>query len=259
MHEGLKKIHAGEFAWHAYFHAEVQSLLRKGVMPPIGEGFRRFLAAPSVVTSFENVLANEITEGKTEPYDSHPPLVERLAAIKKMPQGLNGHASESALELLENPPELEQKFLWMIDASLKEKTFTYVDWDDLGEKVTIPNWRLLVSVNAKILQAMTPESIPQQLKRLPAFAREIPDPPGELLNYEQSESRAVYLLGVSVGLRLLEQGWRMHAQPGDYYLYKGEEHADVVGKLEAITKGEMSGEQWFAQCEKWGIAGLSLA
>src|SRR5262249_32032318 len=102
MHEGLKKIHAGEFAWHAYFHAEVQSLIRKGVMPPIGEGFRRFLAAPSVVTSFENVLANEITEGKTEPYDSHPPLVERLAAIKKMPQGLNGHALESALELLEN-------------------------------------------------------------------------------------------------------------------------------------------------------------
>src|SRR5262249_9765832 len=128
MKEGLKKLHAAMFPWVMYWGMEIQGLVDKGVVPPIGEGFEKFLAAPDLAPEFEKAILAQIAEEKTEPYDSHPALGERIAAIERLPKIAMRADSDIAADLLENPLEVEQKFLRSMNPKLREKAFNFVEW-----------------------------------------------------------------------------------------------------------------------------------
>src|SRR5262249_46629027 len=71
---GLRKIHGGGLAWPTYWNTEVAPLLGDGYIPPIGDGFVKFLAAPKIAEQVALRLQQELAEAKTDPYDTHPPL-----------------------------------------------------------------------------------------------------------------------------------------------------------------------------------------
>jgi hypothetical protein len=77
----------------------------------------------------------------------------------------------------------------------------------------------------------------QTVKALPAIldsiappAAKIPDPPGMLLTREQRAERAVAALQTALAVCLLERGWQLHAAPGDFWLYRGDDKV-IVGEL----------------------------
>jgi heat shock protein HtpX len=82
--EGLRKIHGASMAWGPYWNAEVVPVLNQGCRPAIADGFSRFLAAPQIEVQVTKGIENEIAEGKTEPYDTHPPLRDRIRAIARL-------------------------------------------------------------------------------------------------------------------------------------------------------------------------------
>jgi hypothetical protein len=43
-------------------------------------GFRRFVVAPQISKVIEQKIEQELREAKTQVYDSHPPLCDRIAA-----------------------------------------------------------------------------------------------------------------------------------------------------------------------------------
>jgi len=83
--DGLRAIHAAGPAWGSYWASEVSPILSNGRIPPLGEGFARFLASPVVAPQVETNVQKELREGKASPYDTHPPLRERIAAAEQLP------------------------------------------------------------------------------------------------------------------------------------------------------------------------------
>ncbi|MEU4351084.1 hypothetical protein [Streptomyces sp. NPDC023838] len=84
------------------------------------------------------VLSREPSTEPTSPYDSHPPLAERVARIEALPDdGRAGQAARPALELLADAnaalTALEQAVLTSQALALKR-----VDWEDLvHESMTV--------------------------------------------------------------------------------------------------------------------------
>jgi hypothetical protein len=60
-------------------------MLNSGFLPSIAGGFGQLLAAPAIAKQVEKGIEKEMREGKTKPYDSHPPLRDRVAAAVAEP------------------------------------------------------------------------------------------------------------------------------------------------------------------------------
>ena len=74
MVQGLRKIHGASMAWAPYWNSEVAPVLDQGCKPAIADGFPRFLAAPQIEVQVTKGIEREIAEGKSGPFDTHPPL-----------------------------------------------------------------------------------------------------------------------------------------------------------------------------------------
>ena len=72
-------------------------------------------------------------EEATDPYDSHPSLPERIAAVDGMPDG-EPDDSPAAIALLASPDEVERRLLdFLLGDAAGE--FRPVDWQDVGAEV----------------------------------------------------------------------------------------------------------------------------
>ena len=233
-------------------------MVEQGFFPAVGAGFAKFLDAPKIAPQVADAIEKEIAEGKTQPYDSHPPLRERLAALEKMPDNAGPIDDAPAVELLENPREAEWKLLEALNPKLKDKRMPFVDWHEKAERVVIPNWKREIALNASVFAGMTTETLPAAVKEMPQLARKFPDPKGELPTPDQRTERGIYIVSVAAALLLLERGWSLEAQPGDFYIYRAQERVSVNESIRRLWKGELSAEEWNARCDHWGIRGMNM-
>jgi hypothetical protein len=101
-------------------------------------------------------------------------------------------------------------------------------------------------------------SLPEVVKKLPQMGSKIRDPRGMLLAPQQRAQRAGQLLGMALGLALLERGWELEAQPGSFFLAKGTERINPPALIEELSEGKISPENWMKMCEEFGIVDLEL-
>ena len=95
-------------------------MLQAGSRPPLAEGFNRFVASSEVSGIIARSVEIESTEGKTDPYDTHPSLPERIAAARNLPPGEPRANDPKAVTLLNNVKELEKDlFVAMADEFLR--------------------------------------------------------------------------------------------------------------------------------------------
>ncbi|WP_037576873.1 M48 family metallopeptidase [Phaeacidiphilus oryzae] len=79
-----------------------------GLLPTADEflgGFRHLLADPERAAELEK-LRREPPETETSPFDTHPPITARIAAIEAMPDDGRGRDTGSALSLVADPAAL---------------------------------------------------------------------------------------------------------------------------------------------------------
>ncbi len=256
--EGLRKTHAGAMAWSTYWNTEVLPVLQLGCIPPIGDGLLRFLAAPQIAEQIVRGTEQEIAEGKTKPYDTHPPLRDRIAAIQAMPADSREQSKEPALSLLKDPESAELRFLQSLNPNLPKEGLRPVKWKETGSMVTIPAWKAWVREYAALLNGICPESLSETVKGLSTIGARIRDPKGMLLRPEQRKQRAMHLLGSALGLVLVEKGWQLESQPGEFFLHRGTEKLNVFDLINQLAGGKIPDEVWWQRCKAWGIAGSPL-
>jgi Zn-dependent protease with chaperone function len=257
--QGLRKIHGAAMAWGPYWNSEVVPVLNQGCKPAIADGFSRFLASPQVEVQVTKGIEKEIAEGKTGPYDTHPPLRDRIAAIEKLGAKPGEQDEELAISLLEQPAVTELQFLELMNPKLPRNSLRPVGWDDIGQTVTIPFWKATVGEYAPLMVGITARSLPEVVKKLPQMGSKIRDPRGTLLTPSQRTQRAGQVIGMALGLAMLEQGWTLVAQPGSAFFAKGAERINTWSLIEELAEGKVSAEEWAKMCEELGIADLSLA
>lgn len=103
-----------------------------GLLPTADEflgGFRHLLADPDRASELD-ALRVELPDREASPYDSHPPLAERVAAIESLPEDPRGRDSGSAAVLLRDPAQV---FAAVARAYWKpeNRTRQQVDWATL--------------------------------------------------------------------------------------------------------------------------------
>jgi heat shock protein HtpX len=178
--DGLRTIHGAAPAWQAYFNSEVVPVLRGGGMPALGDGFSRFLEAPTVSQRVEEIIQKEIREGKGSPYDTHPPLRERIAAAQNLPASSLADDTRPASSLLEQEAA-ELRFIQTMNPDLPVGSLRHVSWDEVGPKLTIPGWRQSAAELGSTFNGVSVESIPDAIPKLPEIGSRLPDPKGMLL------------------------------------------------------------------------------
>ncbi len=112
--ERFQSVHRASVAIPAYW-AEVGRILNAGYRPPIAEGFARFLAASNIKEALATRLAKELEEPHTTPFDSHPPLRDRLAAAGALPQAEQAGGDLPAISLIEDMSSLEVHVLEILN------------------------------------------------------------------------------------------------------------------------------------------------
>jgi heat shock protein HtpX len=253
--EGLRLIHKASLAWAPYWHSEVAPLLGGGNIPQIGQGFLQFVQAKGVAQVVERELQKEIAEGKGDPYDTHPPLRDRIAALEKYPAVERQLEITPALQLLNDPLEMERVFVKTMNPGVRE--LRAVSWDEVGVKVKIPGWREFVCEYSALLEG-TVGSLPEEVKRLREIGSRMRDPKGMLLDQKQKLEQASHLLGTSVALALVDHGWTLHAQPGVFHFCRAESKINPFEAVDEIVEAKVSREQWLERCQEMQIADLPL-
>ena len=60
-------------------------MLNSGYLPPLIAGFAKFVAGEAMQARIAHSIRTEEAEGQSTRYDTHPPLRERVAALKTLP------------------------------------------------------------------------------------------------------------------------------------------------------------------------------
>jgi len=256
--QGLRLIHGAALAWPSYWNSEVAPVIGQGSIPPIGLGFASFLKAPNIADQVDKAVADELAEGKTSPFDSHPPLKDRLSALQHLSFPEISADSLPAISLLSDAVAAELLFIETCNPDIPRGSLRQVQWSEITDKVTLPAWRSSVSSHLHLLQGYTIGHLPGAIRDLSKFAQQIKDPPGMLLTPAQRIERAAHLLAVATALCLIENGWVLNAHPGTIYLQRGDEQLNVFTLVRDLRSGALTLESWEAKCRALGIAELRL-
>ena len=250
MASALRKVHGAAVAFHRYWGAEVSPVLNSGYLPPLASGFAKFVQVESVSANVARSIEAEEAEGQSDPYDTHPPLGERVAALKSQPQGSNGDARPAA-SLLGDPQRWERRLL---AASINEdwaRSLKPVAWDKVIETVYVPMWRQGLSENARILSGIT-------LTRLP-FAGRFTPTGGVLGESEETALNQLHIVNMAVSLALLDAGWTVSTSPGEEIVFRREGcEVRPFAELMGVAMGKVTPDQWAVRCVELGIDGVVL-
>ena len=259
--DALKAVHAAGMAFDPYWHSEVVPAISNGFRPPLADGFRRFIEVPAIATNVETALSHEIAEGKVDPYDTHPPLRERIAALETGPvhDPVTSDDRAAAISLLENVSALEDA---LVDGMVRDEfrgKLAPISWEEAGDRLWIPVWREHAHANSERLEGMTPNQLPT----LAADPRGTAERLG-LVRDRNAPDEAVaqdlgHVVGTALAMVLHNRGFAVHALPG--HAVELERDGLTIRPFAALgdlTSGTLTPDAWLAQCAQAGIGSVDL-
>jgi Zn-dependent protease with chaperone function len=259
MVRGLTAVHGAGQSFGHYWSGEAVPVLSAGFLPSLTDGFRRFLDEKPVAEAVARSVAEEMAEGKTDPYDTHPPLRERIATLGGPPRGDAPRGEPSALTLLDDVPVLERRLLATMageDAVAKLKP---VGWEEAGDRVFLPQWRAAVQKHASGLGGLTPAALPQRARSLHELARTVLGLNARGPVPDEKVEEAAGVVGCALAVALHARGHSLRCVPGAPITFQeGERLVEPFGVLAALAEGRLSAPEWQAACGAFGIAEVDL-
>jgi hypothetical protein len=205
--EALRRIHAYGPSFDAFWENEVAAVLRAGRRPPVVHGFGEYLRTEPIDKASSDFLEQQMKE-KTDRYDSHPSLSERLDALEACEPG-EPDGSRSALELLREPDALERELLAALvhpDAA----ELPALQWEDVADEVYLARARAMRAEYGDVLGDARVADLSDLTRELGRIAgtlqRREPELPVEAAN-----NFAATLLAEALLAALADDGWTVEA------------------------------------------------
>lgn len=260
--EGLKKIHGAALAYSGYWSSEVEPVLRAGFLPPIADGFQRFVAAKTVATALSDAVERAMQEPESDPYDTHPPLRDRVNALRALPEGGQFADEPPAITLMAGVQRLEGELLLdTVAGAVEVRRLTPVEWNEVGDRVYIPMWEAWVQSHGADLLGHTIDSIAEEagtLRDAVANVRATQDEERYSAEAERIRNR-ISTLGAAFALALTRLGWSIRAQPGEPILMRGPSGTiDPFRTVQALASGELDATAWRTRCVELGTVDVSM-
>jgi len=253
--EALIAVHGAALAYNAYWEQELIPVLTNGYRPPIAAGFSHFLGAGPVAEAVSKQVKTDMSRGVADPYDSHPPLHERIAALHG--DGQPAPAEARAVSLLRDVERLEWELLQMLFADpQKAKQLQSVEWEETGPRVFLPVWRDESAKHAEPFRELRAMDVPRfyasadTLQRL-KFTHLLPD------DRERAVRNAI---GCGIAARLYDAGWICDARPGRPVVFaKDSRTFEPFALAHQLGTVGFTDEEWATACERAGISAMTLA
>jgi len=254
--DALISVHGAALAYTAYWQQELIPVLTNGYRPPIAAGFSHFLGAESVAAAVSKQIKTAMNRGVADPYDSHPPLNERILALRK-PRGGAAKNDVRAVTLLRDVRRLEWELLQTLFADpQKAMQLQSVEWEETGPRVFLPVWRDESAKHAEPFRRLRAVDVPHfynaadTLQRL-RLTHLLPD------DRERAVRNAI---GCGIAARLYDDGWNCDVRPGRPVMFgkEGRTFAPFALAHQLGTLG-FTGEEWARACESAGISEMTLA
>lgn len=257
LSEGLKLIHGAAFAFDAYLMSEVVPALKAGYRPPVADGFGRFLKAKDISTGIA-ALIDAVAAAESDPYNSHPPLNERIAAIAHFPEDADADGT-LALTLLRNLDESEGKLMAYIVSDYAGKGFKPVSWDEIVQIVWVPGWRARAHERRQWLKGLTPTAILELATDNSALAVRLRYAAHTGVTKDQHRAQAALVFGSALSLALHSTGWQLQTAPGEPVVFEshGVSITPFIDPGELIS-GTFNYGEWADICARGGISNLDL-
>jgi Zn-dependent protease with chaperone function len=257
--EGLRSVHRVAPAFTHYWYAEYVPVLRAGFIPPFADGFAQFVRDERIAANMDRYLEQQMTSSQSDPYDTHPPLKERIAALAELPPGSDAMNESPAVSLLEDVGNLERELMAQAMGADQAASATLLDWDAVGTTVYVPQWHELVQSNASALQGLTPEALITLTSDLRTFGKAFVDYLGDKPDNDGAEPLALAVVGAALTLLLIAQGARLNFKPGQGVSVELRGHfVDPFSVLPRLKDGSLTAAAWGDQCAELGIARTQL-
>jgi heat shock protein HtpX len=258
--DGLCSVHRVAPAFDYYWRNECAPVLSAGFLPPLADGFDRFVRARHISASMDEQLEVQLSGGNSDPYDTHPPLRDRIAAIAHLPHGPAQGQELPAASLLDDVPALEKELLAKLAGTDEAGRLKQIVWDEVGACVYIPLWARLVGLNANRLKSVTPDSLGSVATNLRVFGKTLVDPANEPPDDDNAEALANAVVGAAMALLLIQRGGQVDIEPGhEVSVNFGAYSLKPFGLLPTLKNDRATSDTWIAQCAEVGIAGIELA
>ena len=248
---GLQKVHGAALAFKSYWDVELVPVLSAGFRPPVAEGFARFMQCSRIALAVDTAVDKEMQEEQANPYDTHPPLRQRIAAVQDLPEQACPAEAPAAISLLEDVPGLERSLLSAVAGLEAVSKLSEARWEDTGSAVFIPIWRRLVRECSGVLSGVKPESLSEMV--VPSLkARLGLSPPDEIERRNAAIAAALTLAAIDRGA-VLECDLGMPVA-----VMRGSVRVQTFDVLADLASGKLNAAEWIEQCATLGIAGVEL-
>ncbi len=253
--EGLTRVRGAAAAYGAFVEGELQPLVSKGLLPPVGLGFQQFLAAERIATQVTRLVS---TPTETDPHDSHPPLEQRIAAAQKLRGPVRAVDPRLGIELVRNVAALEVALAraWTDEA----QPLKTIGWEQSSAPLEA-QWRAAVESRAAHFPGVTLASIAPELPALRTLAQRQHGVEAVAGSSDETiKSWARQVLTEVLFVLLLEQQYAVSNRPGKPYLFtRNGEHLEPGELVNGYLAGEVSAETWRTQLEALGVSRHDLA
>ncbi|HEX4950057.1 MAG TPA: M48 family metallopeptidase [Blastocatellia bacterium] len=261
--DGLRLVHGAGGAFDAYWHNEVAPVLSAGYRTPLANGFAQFVAAPTIAELITKSLEEELNEAKSDPYDTHPPLRERLDAVAALPAYANGQQVANdppAISLFENLPQLEADlFADLLEGQSAPASLQLVAWEETGDRVFMPMWKELYEEHRAALQGITPQALPEWAGKLAELGQKMRIAGKAWLTNDEAASLATSVLSCALAVTLQQRGAALRALPGAaVQMQSGETVIEPFSVVRRLAASELTAADWQRQCEAVGISNVGL-
>jgi Zn-dependent protease with chaperone function len=234
MVSALKKVAMLAPAYSAYLQQEVLPILQYGFLPPLAEGFDRFIASPETRTAFDRMAREQVGDAAGE-FDTHPPLSERVAALERLPVVQAANTTERSLPMLANPEKHARLLLEHNAGTDTVRQLNAITWDDVGDSIYAKEWHRIAEAHVASFATMTIGDLPAGKKAYTEFGAGLKNKGESFVDADERLGRAAHVMIAGLGAALLRAGWKMETGPGRPLELKNGEASviprRVVGRL----------------------------
>ena len=264
---GLQKVHKYAQAFAAYFRQEYLPVIEAGYKPSLLHGFDMFLKAPRIVEAVDKDYQQQLTEGKSDPYDTHPSLKERIAALQALPAGAVRN-DQLASTLLSPGQNLEYQMLsQMIVKREHLEGLKEITWDQVAETAFVPQWERNVQTYQQLLCEITllrlfeeAQNVASLFRKIAAAGKFLPSnvPPSQVP--QETQLQVINgVIGSALAHTLRQNGWQIKTSPGeDLVFVKDSKELRPFHLFTQLVTEKPSREKWQSFCEENQIGQIPL-
>lgn len=244
-------------AFKSYWTSTFVPLLNVGFRAPFVDGFSHFISHPHIAEAMEAYLQAELRAPKTHPYDSHPPLRDRITALQALPVGPEEEDdTRSAITLLDDVPALEKALLTMILGEQKMARLTFIAWEEAGARAYLTRWQQEVEPYRAVLASVRVGDLATFIQQPNLLINRIRQT--KRLDLSQLQHAVNDVVSKAFAVALTREGWSLTALPGEPLLLRRGEMALDPLNLGAYLRTEEGQAKWAEEAAEVGVSDILL-